>query len=382
MKKIILAIDSFKGCLTSEEVEQAAQKGILDVYPDCEVVSVPIADGGEGMLDIMVRATHGKYMEVEVHDPLMRTIVAHYGVTGDGQTAIIEMAQASGLPLLSMDERHPMETTSYGTGELIAHAISAGYRQLLVGIGGSATNDAGMGMMQALGDRFYDRCGKKLSTGCGKLLDYIEYVDLEDFNRCVSGVCFATACDVNNPFCGEDGAAVVFAPQKGANAEEVALLDMGMNHFSQVISTLMGRDLSKEAGTGAAGGVGGALSAFFHSTLQPGIELMLEKLDFENKIKDADLLITGEGKADCQTLMGKVPAGILQCARRQNLPVALMAGAIADVDVLKSAGFYSTYAVTPTEMPLSEAMKADIAKKNIRATAAMIVKDYASVGRR
>ena len=222
MKKIVVAIDSFKGCLSSIEVELAVKEGILEVAPDCIVDCVPIADGGEGMLDVMVQLTQGRYMDVLVHDPLMRPTTARYGVTGDGTTAIIEMAQASGLPLLAENERHPLLTTSYGTGELIVHALSSGFRNFLIGIGGSATNDAGMGMMQALGAQFYDKDGRKLSTGCGKLLGVVESVDTEDFDKWITDCYFATACDVNIPFCGQDGAAYVFARQISHNLLHLA----------------------------------------------------------------------------------------------------------------------------------------------------------------
>ena len=376
MKKIVLAIDSFKGCLNSDEVEQAAKAGVENVLPQSEVLCIPIADGGEGMLDVMVRLTEGHYVEVEVHDSLMRPITARYGVTGDEKTAIIEMAQASGLPLLSENERNPMETTSYGTGELIAHALSAGFRNILLGIGGSATNDAGMGMMQALGARFYDNKGNELSTGCGKLLLSVEGVDIKCFNEWITGAEFATACDVNNPFCGKLGAAYVFARQKGANDREIEVLDRGLQHFAKIIERYTGKSVLDMAGAGAAGGVGGTLAAFFHSSLLPGIDLILNQIRFEEKIKGADLIITGEGKADEQTLMGKVPAGVLKYGLSQHIPVCLMAGAVENVETLCAGGFSGVYAVTPEEMPLAEAMQPEIAKRNIRSAAETIILQF------
>lgn len=366
MKKITVAIDSFKGCLTSMAVEQAVMDSIHSLLPSCQVEVVPIADGGEGMLDVMVQLTHGRYVETEAHDPLMRPVVGRYGVTGDETTAIIEMAQVSGLPLLAENERNPMKTTSYGTGELIAHALSSGFRRFLIGIGGSATNDAGMGMMQALGARFYDGRGNELSTGCGKLLASVASVDMTAFEERVADAFFATACDVSNPFCGKEGAAFVFARQKGASDEEVVLLDSGMQHFATVVQQVTGVSLTALPGAGAAGGIGGALAAFFHSTLQPGIELILEKIDFENKIKGADLIITGEGKADCQTLMGKVPAGVLKYGQRLGIPVVLLAGAVENPEFLLESGFAGVYAVTPVEMALDEAMQPEVARRNIK----------------
>ena len=366
MKKIVLAIDSFKGCLTSEEVEQAAKDGVKDLFPHCEVECVPIADGGEGMLDVMVNLTQGRYVEVEVHDPLMRPITARYGVAGDGITAVIEMAQASGLPLLSENERNPMLTTSYGTGELIAHALSSGFRHILLGIGGSATNDAGMGMMQALGARFYDSKENKLSTGCGKLLYSVENVDLESFDMWISGADFAVACDVNNPFCGKLGAAYVFARQKGATADEIAELERGMQHYADIIEDAVEKNICNMPGAGAAGGVGGALAAFFHASLLPGIDLILSQIDFAQKIKDADLIITGEGKAHEQTLMGKVPAGVLRYGISRNIPVYLMAGAVENWEKLREGGFADICEVTPRSMSLAEALSPEVARRNIR----------------
>ena len=382
MKKIVLAIDSFKGCLSSYDVEQAAKEGVQSVLPDSDVLCVPIADGGEGMLDVMVQLTQGHYVEVAVHDPLMRPIKAKYGVTGDGTTAIIEMAQASGLPLLSEYERNPMETTSYGTGELIAHALVAGYRKILIGIGGSATNDAGMGMMQALGTVFYDDKGQKLSTGCGKLLPFVRSVDIQEFNRLISLCSFATACDVDNPFCGSNGAAYVFARQKGANSTGISLLDEGMRSFAGMVYSITGLKLNELPGAGAAGGIGGALAAFFHSSLRPGIDLILEKVGFESKIQGADLIITGEGKADEQTMMGKVPAGVLKYGLSHHIPVVLMAGTVDNSEFLLKSGFTGVYAATPSDMPLAEALRKEIAKANISRSAVQIIKESLVKGQR
>ena len=325
LTKVILAIDSFKGCLASEEVEAVVAETIRRKFPACEVRCLPVADGGEGMLSVLVRATGGRLIPVEAHDPLMRPIQARYGVLGDGETAVIEMAEASGLPLLTEQERNPMLTTSFGTGELIRHALRSGYRKLLVGIGGSATCDGGMGMLQALGLRFYDGSGKELRQG-GAVMEQVVRVDSRQRERALEEAQITVACDVQNPFCGAEGAAFVFAPQKGATPEQVVRLDKGLRHWAEVVFQTTGKDIRLLPGAGAAGGMGGALHAFLHASLQPGIELLLDAVHFEEELANADLVITGEGRADRQTLMGKVPAGVLHRALSQGVKTVLLAG--------------------------------------------------------
>ena len=354
MKKVVVAMDSFKGCLSSTEAEKAAEEGVKQVCPDCEVVCFPIADGGEGMLDVLVEATEGAYQKVIAGDPLMRPIETAYGVSGDKRIAFIEMAAVNGLPLLSATERNPMLTTTYGTGELILHAIEHGYREFIIGIGGSATNDAGLGMLQALGFRFYDQNGEILGKG-GQILD------------------FTIACDVRNPFSGPEGAAYVFARQKGADGAMIEKLDAGMKRFSRLIHSTTGREITEVAGAGAAGGLGGAFLAFLNAELKPGIELLLRTLKFDEKIKDADLIITGEGRVDRQSVMGKVPFGILEEANKQGIPVIVVAGSIADTEVLNKAGFRGIFSIVPSPMSLEVAMKPEAAKNNISRTVAQII---------
>ena len=374
MKKIVIISDSFKGCLSSTEVENAIADGVHSVLPACHTVCIPIADGGEGLLDVMVALTGGSFVRADVHDPLMRPVTARYGVLGDHETVIIEMAQASGLPLLQPEERNPLLTSSYGTGELIRDALQKGYRKFLIGIGGSATNDAGMGMMQALEARFTDLNGRVLSTGCGNLLKEVETIDLSTFNRLISQCSFTIACDVNNPFYGPNGAAAVFAPQKGASSEDVESLDRGLTIFSQRIQATTGKDISMLAGAGAAGGMGGAFAAFFNARLIPGIELVLEASHFKEEIKDADLVITGEGRADVQTLMGKVPAGVLKQAQQSQVPVILLAGSVGAVEQLNNAGFSAVLSIAQGPISLKDAMKPEFATKNLRNTAAQVVR--------
>ena len=374
MKKVVIAIDSFKGCLPSAEAGKAAAEGIRSVYPECEVICLPIADGGEGMLDVLIMATNGQEVPISAHDPLMRWRNTYYGISENGETAFIEMASISGLPLVPPEKRNPMQTTSYGTGELIRDALERGCRNFIIGIGGSATNDAGLGMLQALGFRFLNKEGKILETGNGKILMEVVSIDTSFVHPDLRTSHFTVACDVQNPFCGPEGAAYIFAPQKGADRKMVEALDAGMKNFAEVIFHKTGKDISNHPGAGAAGGMGGSLLAFLNAKLKPGIQLMLETLDFSNKIKGADLIITGEGKADKQTLMGKVPSGILAEARKQDIPVILLAGNIEDSDELQQAGFEGVFSVNPPFISLEEAMRPEVARKNIQQTVECICK--------
>lgn len=372
MKKVVVAMDSFKGCLSSVEAEIAAEKGIKKISPDCEVIRFPIADGGEGMLGILVEATHGTYRKVVARDPLMRPIETSYGISGDGRTVFIEMAAVSGLPLLAETERNPMLTTTYGTGELIRHALEHGCRDFIIGIGGSATNDAGLGMLQALGFLFLDEDGNILETG-GRILHRVVAIDSSKAHPALKKSRFTIACDVRNPFCGPEGAAFIFARQKGADDAMIEKLDTGMQSFARLIYSVIGKDITHVSGAGAAGGLGGAFLAFFNAELKPGVELLLQTLNFREIIKDADLIITGEGKADRQSVMGKVPFGILEEATKQHIPVVLVAGCVEDTEVLNRAGFQGVFSIVPASMSLETAMKPDRAKENICRTVARII---------
>ena len=384
MKKVVIAIDSFKGCLTSPEAETTAAQGVRNVFPECEVLCLPVADGGEGMQDALIAATGGTRIPVRAHSPLMEVHDTHYGIAGDGQTAFIEMAAISGLPLVPQGKRNPMLTTTFGTGELIRDALERGCRRFIIGLGGSATNDAGLGMLQALGFRFLDEAGQELGTShpkgmcgvpkamCGALLAEVASVDFSSVHPALKDCHFTAACDVRNPFTGADGAAVVFAPQKGAAPEMAAKLDAGMVKLAEVIRQSTGKDISSLPGAGAAGGMGGGLSAFLNAELKPGIRLLLDALRFGERIKGADLVITGEGKADRQTIMGKVPFGILEEAKAQQIPVTLLAGAIEDVEVLNRAGFRGVFSITPSPTSLEQAMNPAFAKQNISRTVEQI----------
>lgn len=371
MKKAVLAIDSFKGCLTSAEAEAAAAEGVHAALPECEVIRIPVADGGEGMLDVLIAATHGKSISVQAHGPLMELREARYGISGDGQTAFIEMAAISGLPLVAPKKRNPMQTTTFGTGELIRDALQRGCRHFIIGLGGSATNDAGLGMLRALGFRFPDKTGNVSGYG-GQMMGKVDSIDTSSVHPLLSGCTFTAACDVRNPFYGTDGAAYVFAPQKGADATMIEALDAGMRHLAAVIFRTTGKDISSCPGAGAAGGMGGSLSAFLNAELKPGIQLLLEMQNFAEQIKDADLIITGEGKSDRQTVMGKVPYGILTEARKQHIPVVLIAGGIEDTDILTRTGFHGIFSITPSPVALERAMQPEFARMNIRRTVEQI----------
>lgn len=316
MKKIIIAIDSFKGCLRSKEAGDAAATGVKKIFPECKTIVFPIADGGEGLLDVLIASTNGKRMNLQVHDPLMHLRTAHYGISSDGKTAFIEMASSSGLPLVPKDKRNPMKTTTFGTGELIRDALEQGCRDFIIGLGGSATNDAGLGMLQALGFRFLDQSGNVLGHAqsqdalCGASMPEVAAIDFSQIHPALKDSHFTAACDVQNPFIGPDGAAFVFAPQKGADEFMVRKLDEGMQHLAKIIRQHTAKDISSYPGAGAAGGMGGSLLAFLNAELKPGIQLLLDTLHFSKEIKNADFIITGEGKSDRQTAMGKVPYGI------------------------------------------------------------------------
>ena len=341
--KIVVAIDSFKGCLTSTEANQAAAEGIKTVCPDAEVVQVPVSDGGEGFIAAFHAAIGGKFVEVPVRDPLMRPVLAKYLLKGE--TAVIEIAQASGLTLLTPEERNPMVATSYGTGQLVTDAVCKGARHIIVGLGGSATSDAGMGMLQAL-----------------------------DHSSLPKQVRFTIATDVKNPLCGENGAAHVFAAQKGATPKDILALDERARKFAEVSAKLFGYDRSDAEGAGAAGGLGYAFLQYLDADCKPGIQLLLETIGFKELVRDADLIITGEGSADRQTLMGKLPMGIL--LQSGDVPVCLIAGRVSNHEELLDAGFAHVACINPDGITLEEAMQKEVARRNIGATSGRLTSHF------
>lgn len=377
MKKIVIASDSFKGSLSSAEVAACGERAVHRLFPDCKVVQLPVADGGEGTVETLTAALGGQSVTAIVHDPLGRLITARYGWIAQEQTALIEMAAASGLPLLPLEERNPWLTSTYGTGELIQNALERGCHKFLIAIGGSATNDGGMGLLQALGFRFLDAEGKEL-PGCGGSLQQIQQIDssgvLVDLAQCQ----FTVACDVTNPFYGPTGAAYVFAPQKGADAEMVEALDQGLRHFAQLIHTTQGIAIDQLAGAGAAGGLGGGLVAFLNARLTPGIEMVLDALRFDTQITGADLIITGEGKLDAQTCMGKTPLGILRRAQQQGIPVVALGGAVEASEALNQCGFLAVFPILPYPTSLTEAMDSSFTQQNIERTIAQVLRLFSA----
>lgn len=363
--KIILAFDSYKGCLTSGEVAATVSEAICKQCPHTEVIRFSLSDGGEGLLEALVESTKGRYIGCPSYDPLMRPLASTYGCTGDGQTAIIEMASCSGLNLLADNERNPLHTTTYGTGTQIAHALSQGFRRFIIGLGGSATCDAGIGMLAALGHRFYDATGNLIPHPCGKQLSKVHRIDTSHAHTALSQSTFIVACDVNNPLHGKQGAAHIFAPQKGANAQEVKLLDKGLQHIGRLFDATVQKAISMTPGSGAAGGMGAALLTYLNATLTSGSRLVLETIGFEKALSGAQLVITGEGHSDAQTLMGKLPFGVLNAARKQRVPVILMSGSISHRQQLLDAGFQAAIAITPPHQPLAEAILPDQARLNL-----------------
>ena len=315
---VTLAFDSFKGSLRSDEVADAFAQGLCSVLPGLYIKKVYIADGGEGTAEALIRNLNGEFVHAQVCDPLGRRITARYGIVEKDRTAVIEMAAASGLTLLSAKERNPLSTHTFGTGQLIADALGKGCRNFFIGIGGSATNDGGTGMLRALGFRFLDQSGNELSGG-GEILERIVRIDSSAVMPSLKDARFTVACDVDNPFFGLNGAAYVYAPQKGADRNAVEKLDKGLRTFARVIRDYNGFDLARLPGSGAAGGMGGAMAALLDARLERGIDMVLRAIRFDETIQGCDWVITGEGQIDCQTLMGKAPAGILNIAARKGL---------------------------------------------------------------
>ncbi len=399
-RKIVIACDSFKGCLESGEVASAVAEGIRRVMPDAEIIISETADGGEGTGMILTQIMGGETINALVKDPICRHVKTRYGIIkhDKSKTAIIEMAQASGLTLLSKEERNPLLTSTYGTGEMILDAIGKGCRRFLIGIGGSATNDGGTGMLEALGFRFLDKNGKEIKGCCGGRLGEIADIDSKSVSLEILDSEFIIACDVTTPFCGEEGSTKVFASQKGADEKAIESLESGMQSFAAVINQKYGINLNDIPGTGAAGGLGGAFKAFLKAELKSGIDIILEAAGFDNIIEGATLVITGEGKIDFQSSRGKVIDGICRRCRAKNVPVLAIAGIIDDsqyTDIATDAEYisedglntktilkasdqmaYEAMTVIPigprpqNESDLEYAMRPEVARKNISDTIA------------
>ncbi|MGQ9445102.1 glycerate kinase [[Pasteurella] aerogenes] len=327
--KIIIAPDSFKESLTALEVAEAIETGFKRIFPHAEYVKVPMADGGEGTVQSLVDATQGELIQTEVTAPLGNKVMATWGLSGDKQTAIIEMAAASGLHLVPLNQRNPLLTTSFGTGELIRAALDFGVNKIILGIGGSATNDGGVGMLQALGIRCLDHQGQEIGFG-GKNLANIQQIDLSTLDPRLQQVEIEVACDVTNPLCGDNGASAIFGPQKGANAEMVKQLDQALAHFAQQVKAQLDLNIRDQAGAGAAGGMGGGVLLLPKVRLKSGVNIVLDTVQLSDKLQDADLVITGEGRMDGQTAQGKTPVGVALAAKTANKPVIAIVGCLRE----------------------------------------------------
>ncbi|WP_426508052.1 glycerate kinase [Serratia proteamaculans] len=356
LKKVVIAPDSFKESLSAMEVAEAIERGFRQIYPQVQYVKLPMADGGEGTVDSMVAATGGEIVRVEVTGPLGQSVSAFYGLLGEGETAVIEMAAASGLHLAPKGQRDPRITTSYGTGELILAALERGVKAIILGIGGSATNDGGAGMMQALGARLLDDQQQPLPPG-GAALARLAQIDLSAVDPRLQQVSVTAACDVDNPLCGPHGASAVFGPQKGATPEMVTQLDSALNHFGRLLQQATGREVLNAPGAGAAGGMGAALLGMLNARLRPGIEIVIETLRLEEALHDADLVITGEGRLDSQSIHGKTPIGVARVAKRYGLPVIGIAGSLSkDYQVVHQHGIDAAFSVLDRVVTLEEAL--------------------------
>ena len=372
--KVIVAIDSLKGSLSSLEAGKAVEDGIKKAIPTAEVMIKPVADGGEGTVTALTTGLQGSLEKVAVTGPLGQKVEAAYGILPD-KTAVIEMAEAAGLPLVPVDKRNPMETTTYGVGELISHVMDRGCRKFIVGIGGSATNDGGSGMLQALGCHFYKKDGTEICPGAEEI-EEIARVDIGGMDRRLEECRFEIACDVTNPLCGERGASAVFAPQKGADARMVGRLDDALSHLADVTEEVLKTDNRNLPGAGAAGGLGFAFASYLGGDLRPGVEIVLDAVLPEKELSEADIVVTGEGRFDGQTAMGKAPVGIAKRAKEKDCMVLVFAGSIEPQGVRKVQDEMQlvdgAFPILPGVMTLEEAMQKTVAYENMSYTAEQV----------
>lgn len=371
--KTVIAIDSLKGSLSSMEAGMAIRQGIKNAWGDAmEVVVRPLADGGEGTIDALVEGMNGELKVITVEGPLKENVCCRYGWLRASKTAILECAESSGLSLVPSKQRNPLKTSTIGMGQVIRNATKNGVRKFIIGIGGSATNDCGTGMLTALGYRFFDENGQEL-FGCGESLEKIVRIDTENVLPELSDCQFYIACDVTNPLCGENGASHVYGPQKGATPDMVLRLDAGCRHFAEIVKETFGIDYVNMPGAGAAGGLGFAFAAFLNAKLESGIQIVLDEIQLENDVKDADFVITGEGCLDRQTSMGKAPIGVAKLAKKYGASVIGFAGCITDdAKACNTAGMDAYFPIIPRILTLDEAMDKDTAKRNMTDTAEQV----------
>lgn len=355
--KVIIAPDSFKGSLSAREVADSINKGIKKASSEIETILLPVGDGGEGTMDVLVSSTGGRIKNCEVTGPSGDSVNADYGILGDGTTCVIEMASASGLNLVPLDDQKVLKSTSYGTGELIVNALNKGYKSFIIAIGGSATNDGGLGMLQALGLKALDKDGNVVGDGGGELHKITE-IDISEFDERILTSNFIIASDVQNPLIGLQGASHVFGPQKGASQSDVEFLDAGMENWADVILNKTGIKLHDKNGAGAAGGIGGAFQAFFPSDFKNGIDVVLDEIKLNDYLKDTSLVITGEGRVDNQTIFGKTPFGVAERAYKKSVPTIILAGSVGEgTEELHSYGVIGIYSIINQAMTLEEAME-------------------------
>lgn len=367
MNKIVIAPQGFKESLTGIEIARAMEQGVRIVWPDAETVLVPVADGGDGTLQSLVDSSGGTARTTQAVDPLGREIEVAWGALGDGRTAVIEMARSSGLALLGLGERDPLNSTTYGVGQVMKAALDSGFTHFIIGIGGSATNDGGAGMAQALGARMLDADGSELPPG-GAALANLDRIDVSGFDERLAKTSIEVACDVNNPLCGPTGASAIFGPQKGATAEQIATLDAALNRFGQIAKRDLGSDVSEIPGAGAAGGLGAGLMAFANARLRLGADIVLEAVKLDEKLADADLVIVGEGQFDRSTVFNKSPVAVAERARRRGIPVIGIAGSLgAGYREVHDHGIDAVFSLVNRPMPLEDAM-ADTERLVARAT--------------
>ena len=374
--RVAVAIDSFKGCLTTLEAGEAVRCGILSACPTADVRVYPVADGGEGTVEAVVRGTGGRFVQTVVSDPLSRPVLAAYGILPDGKTAVIEMSAAAGITLLTEEERNPLYTTTYGVGELILHAIREnGCREFIIGIGGSATNDGGVGMLSALGYAFLDREGREIARGAAGLADLAE-IRAENIAPELSECRFSVACDVKNPLCGENGCSAVYGPQKGATSETVWQMDAWLSHYA----ALTPHKDPDAPGAGAAGGMGFAFLAYLGGRLVSGIDLVTEAVGLTEAVKEADFVVTGEGRLDGQSCMGKAPVGVATLAKAHKKTVIAFSGAVSeDAGALNRYGIDAFFPILRAPCTLDEAISPENAKRNLKNTAEQVFRLLAAL---
>ena len=366
--KVVVAIDSFKGCMSSLEAGNCIREAVEDTGYVSDIKVFPLADGGEGTVEALMSCMHGKEIEVEVTGPLGEKVSSYYGVLEEEKLAVMEMANVAGITMVADCSKNPMNTTTYGVGEMILDAANRGCREFIIGIGGSATNDGGLGMLTALGVEFYNKEGKKAGI-FGRDVMRVDRVDTSHLAEVLKECHFTIMCDVTNPLCGEMGSSAIYGPQKGATAKTIAQMDEGLKQYAEVIRRDTGKDFADAEGAGAAGGLGFAFLTFLNTTMSAGISYILEKLGLDEEMKDADIVITGEGKLDAQTAMGKAPAGVAAMAKKHGALVLGFTGATSeDAEARNKAGMDAYFSICRGPMSMEEAMDKETARQNIHMT--------------